>query len=107
MISSACEIREFVECVKDKSYWDMLTLLIDETTEAERMLYSRKTIHTSKHLKSKTYARVLKEFITFLRHGVLSSKLSSEDVQLFISVYMSLLERKESGVPLRSLPDQH
>jgi hypothetical protein len=107
MISSSYEIREFIECVRDKSYWDMLTLLNDEATEAERMLYSRKTIPMDTHLRNKTYARVLKAFITFLRHGVLSSKLSPEDVQLLISVHRSLLERKEPVVPLRTLVNRH
>jgi hypothetical protein len=104
MISLTYDIKDFVESVKDKSYWDILTLLNQETTEAERMLYSRKTILADSYEKSKTYVIVMKKFITFLRYGVLSSKLSPGDVQLFVSVWRSLLERKEPGVPLRACP---
>lgn len=107
MVSLSYDLKEFVESIKDKSYWDLMTVLNQEATEAERMLYSSKTILADSYEKSKNYATVLKEFITFLRYGVLSSKLSTDDVQLFVSVCRNLMDRGERGVPLRACPKQY
>ena len=39
MISDKCSIEEFVESVKGKSAWDVISLAVEEATSSDRLIY--------------------------------------------------------------------
>ena len=95
MISSSFDIREFINAVEDKEYFDIIYLTDREATEVERRLYHPKTSLKAKKDGSQKYANQLKNFLSFLRYDVRPHTSSVEiDYQLFQSVLKKLEKRK-------------
>jgi hypothetical protein len=70
MISENCSIHEFVESVKGKETWEVITLAVEEATRADRMYYH--TCHDAGEgmHNGLDYSRQLKRLINYLRFEV-------------------------------------
>jgi hypothetical protein len=84
MISENCSIDEFVEAVKDKDSWEVLTLAVDEATWADRM------VHRTVRCKETTtpcgiqYSRHLKRLINYLRFEVKPKRPRDKAYRLYL-----------------------
>lgn len=85
MISPSFKISEFFDNVKDKSYLDIIYLSDQEATKAERLAY-RSRNQNQPLPECVLYAHVIKDFICYLRYGVLTQELSKENAAQFISI---------------------
>lgn len=70
MISKNCSIEEFVEMVKGRETWDVLSLAIDEVTQADRLFFRTHQRTGKTLLCGQTYSRHLKQLINYLRYTV-------------------------------------
>ena len=93
MISTSCDIKQFLSSLKDMDYSDILCSVEKEATDAERLFYRRKRGGASGDDDSSQYARLLKSFLFFLRYGVKPAGLNEGDYQLFQSVGKDLIQR--------------
>jgi hypothetical protein len=83
MISKACNIEEFVEAVKGKKAWDVLTLAIEEADRADRLSYrSRRHIEAALCCDPR-YARQLKQLINYFRYAVKPRRPASKVYRLY------------------------
>lgn len=73
MLSKKYDIREFIEKVRDLSFEEVIVLADREATFTERHLY--RDCRQRKCEQASRYARSLKDFIVFMRHGVLTSSI--------------------------------
>jgi hypothetical protein len=84
MISENCSIEEFVETVKGRETWEVLSLAIDEATRADRM-FIRLHQHTDKAmLCGQTYSRHLKQLINYLRYSVKPRRPNNKVYRLYM-----------------------
>lgn len=88
MIASDCDIKTFIDTLKDKNYREIILLAEKEATEAERKYVRRKCGQATNDC-SKEYAKQLKCLIFYIRYGVKPRGLK-EDVY-------SMLESIPSG----------
>lgn len=93
MISSNCNIREFLKEVKNRDVLEIIHLADLEATEAERMLLRSSTSSEQRDACGLEYARSLKALINHLRCRVNGGAVNSDEFQLF----QSLLE--ETSIP--------
>jgi hypothetical protein len=78
MLSEKYDIREFIDKVRDLSFEEVIVLADREATFTERHLY--KDCRRTKCERASQYARSLKDFILFMRHGVRTQ--STRDLNL-------------------------
>ena len=83
MISKSCDLRGFLEAVRDKDYRDVLYLAEKEATEAERPSYQQKQEEELGKQAKTSYAKILKDFMFFMRYGVRPAGLTDSDFHLF------------------------
>ena len=83
MISTRCDISDFVEAIENKDYLDIIYLADQEATAAERLYFKNGVDVNEKHKCSRDYASALKNLISFLRYGVRPSGLEEQQAQLF------------------------
>ena len=87
MLSSSFDIKEFVEKVQDNSEINMFYLTDQELVAVERLIY-RTHCHNNSQRESEVcpgacrYAVLLKDFVMYLRHGVLSRAFRQLDLTL-------------------------
>lgn len=93
MISKSCDIKEFIEAIKDKDYLEAIYLADKEATEAERMKFRSRAATGAKNKGCPRYADKLKGFINFLRYGVRNHLLEGHDLKALQSIRESLLAR--------------
>ncbi len=78
MISSNCDIREFISNLENKDFFEMIYLLDQEATEAERQLFNPKSKLAEKQICGPEYVSNLKNLIFFLRYGARPKGLQEE-----------------------------
>jgi hypothetical protein len=94
MISQSCDIKEFIEAIKDKDYLEAIYLADKEATEAERMKFRpRAEAAVTKTKCCQRYANRLKGFINFVRYGVMNRSLGHHDLEALQSIRESLLSK--------------
>ena len=86
MISESLDLGDFVETIRGKDYREIMYLAEQEATDAERLFYRKRTSDDFEDKTVSSYARVLKDFLFFMRYGVRPAGLTEEDFQLFRSV---------------------
>ena len=74
MLSSNASLVEFVAHVAEQPYEDIILLADREATAAERQCYKQRTAGAQPG-NMKNYARLLKDFLVYMRHGVATSAL--------------------------------
>jgi hypothetical protein len=78
MISSNCDINEFLEEIGDKELYDIIFMANQEATEVERIALHSGHVTGEKNNCEKDYANNLKELIFFLKYTVKSKKLTDK-----------------------------
>ena len=86
MISTNCDIREFITGLENKDFFEMIYLLDKEATDAERQLYNPKSEMSERQICGPEYVSSLKNLIFYLRYGAKPRGLCSEDIALLDSV---------------------
>jgi hypothetical protein len=84
MISEKCSIDEFVEAVKDKDTWEVLTLAVDEATWADRMAYRTRHNCQLQPPCGQQYSRHLKRLINYLRFEVKPKRPGDKAYRLYL-----------------------
>ena len=81
MLSKHYDIKEFVEKIKGRSFDEVIFLTDQEATETERHLYknSRNTVKKA----ARQYAVSLKDFILFIRYGVVTRSTRDLNLKVF------------------------
>jgi len=96
MISQSCDMKEFIEAIKDKDYLEAIYLADQEATAAERLKYKPRAAGKSKGCPN--YADRLKGFIYFMRHGIRNRLLSDQEYETLRSIRESLLAKYASAI---------
>ena len=86
MISTNCDIREFITGLENKDFFEMIYLLDKEATDAERQLYNPKSKMSERQICGPEYVSSLKNLIFYLRYGAIPRGLHKEDIALLESV---------------------
>ena len=86
MVSANCDIREFIEGLENKDFFEMIYLMDKEATEAERLLFNPRSDLYEKQICGIEYVNSLKNFIFYLRYGTKPRGLKQKDLDLFKSV---------------------
>jgi hypothetical protein len=86
MVSPSCDIKKFIEAVREKDYLDIIYLADREALDVWR--YSKRAkVRTQVHQKEMAdYEMRLKEFVTFMRSSLIRRQDKNPDFQLFNSV---------------------
>jgi DNA-binding HxlR family transcriptional regulator len=85
MISEDCSIEEFVETVKGKETWEVLSLAIDEATRSDRMSFRMHQRTGKALLCCQTYSGQLKQLINYLRYTVKPQRPTSKAYRLYMA----------------------
>ena len=86
MISTNCDIREFISELKNKDFFEMIYLLDKEATEAERQLFNPKSEMSERQICGPEYVNSLKNLIFYLRYGAKPKGLQKEHISLLDAV---------------------
>ena len=86
MISTKCDIREFIAALVDKDFFEMIYLLDKEATEVERQLFNPKSKLCERQICGPEYVSNLKNLIFYLRYGAKPRGLQKEYIRLLESV---------------------
>jgi hypothetical protein len=85
MISENCSIEEFVETVKSRETWEVLSLAIDEALSADRMcMGTHPCTETERHC-GKIYSTHLKQLINYLRFAVNPRRPNDKAYRLYMA----------------------
>ena len=95
MISQSCDIKEFIDAIKDKDYYEAIYLADKEATEAERLNFKPRAAATAKGCTH--YADRLKSLIRFMRYGVRSRFIEDQEFKTLQSIREVLLEEHGSA----------
>jgi hypothetical protein len=87
MLSSSFDISEFIKKVEGHSDQEIIYLADQEATAAERYLYKNRRCRNggedSEHCSNvRRYALLLKDFVIYIRHGVLTRSVRELDVAM-------------------------
>ena len=87
MLSSSFDISEFIRKVKGHSNQEIIYLADQEATAAERYLYKCKRCRNAEEeadecTNLRQYTLLLKDFVLYMRHGVLTRSVRELDVSL-------------------------
>jgi hypothetical protein len=92
MISTLCDIKEFIEAIRDKDYLEMIHLADREAFQVWR--YSNRGDQTEAYQRElRDYEMRLKEFVSFIRSSVIRRKDGDPNLQLFNSVRDDVFRR--------------
>jgi hypothetical protein len=94
MISSSCDIKEFVEAVKCKDVSEMVVLADLEALGAWRMSRRQKKRPDQAHLSCNRYETLLKEFVRYARSGVFPKKANDPHYSVLRSFYEENLSKR-------------
>jgi hypothetical protein len=95
MISQTCDMKEFIEAVKDKDYYEAIYLADKEATEAERLNFRPREATIA--MGCPRYADRLKGFIRFMRYGVRNRLMDDQEFETLQSLREALLEEHGSA----------
>ena len=97
MISESFSIGEFIDAVKDKDYYEILSLAHSDIHTAEAMSFGVKGAVRARDQGSTRYAADLKGLVWFLEQGVVSATkpvgVSMSTFMAFCPIIVSLIER--------------
>lgn len=96
MISQSCNMKEFIEAIKDKDYLEAIYLADKEATEAERLKYRSRKSPAANTTGCPNYADSLKGFIYFMRHGIRRRGLDDQEFEDLRSIREALMARHGS-----------
>ena len=99
MLSPGYNIGEFVEKVKNRSFDEVIVLTDREATETERCLYRDCPAATRR--AARNYAVSLKDFILFLRHGIITRSTKGLNLRAFKTIRVSSATRKTNDLKYR------
>lgn len=85
MISENCSIDEFVEAVKERAAWDVVSLAVDEATQAERRFHRARRCHDDKTCCSRDYSAQLKQLINYLRFAIKPKRPQNRAYRLYMA----------------------
>ena len=100
MISRSCDIKEFIDAIKDKDYYEAIYLADKEATEAERLNFRPREATVAKGCPR--YADRLKSFIHFMRYGIRSRSIEDQEFRTLQSLREALLEEHGSAGDLEN-----
>lgn len=100
MISANCSFKEFVNAIKGSDYYEVMSKVEQEATEAERCSYRGRMSPNDKEQCGKRYATTLKNFLSFLRFGIKHSGVREDHFQLFLAVGKTL--QSDSRFPIHA-----
>ncbi len=86
MISTSCDILEFLRTVKGKTEMEIIEMADREATEAERCRYRQGATDGERSNCGQAYANQLKNLIFFIRYGIRPSGTDAEDLARFRAV---------------------
>ncbi len=86
MVSESGSLEEFVDRVRGKHYEDLVFLVDQEATDAERRMYSHRRDNSGDPERFRRYADQIKDFLLYLRHGVKTAEIGNVDLQGFRNV---------------------
>lgn len=89
-------LKQFVEAVKDKDYWEIIDFAAQEATQAERAFFQRKKSGHGDPRAMTRYATILKDLISFVRYGVKPPGVETADFRLFQSICEGLAHKKQT-----------
>jgi hypothetical protein len=99
MISSGCDISQFVEAVRDRDYFEVIAMADREALDAWRRAYHGSDEAGSDREKGLRYTGLLEGLIDFVRYGVEPAGLSSHEAGLLHCLCRRISEK--SLGPLR------
>ena len=85
MISENFSIDEFVEAVKDREILDVVSLAVDEATEAERNYYRGHRRQPDLSSDSRDYSIELKQLIDYLRFEIKPKRPNDKAYRLYVA----------------------
>lgn len=87
MISSDCDISDFIRATHGKNHQEIIEMADREATEAERSLYRTKATETQRKGCGRMYAQQLKNLIFFIRYGVKPAGTDALQFELYKTVF--------------------
>jgi hypothetical protein len=97
MISSSCDIKEFVEAVKNKDLSEMLVLADLEALSAWRMSRRHRKRPDPDQMPCNRYETLLKEFLRYARSGVFPKKSNDPHYSVLRSFYEERLSKRSAN----------
>jgi len=97
MISSSCDIREFIEAVKSKELSELVVLADMEALGAWRMSRRHKKRGDSESGYCNRYEFLLKEFVRYARSGVFPKKANDPIYSFLTAFYEENLSRRRAN----------
>jgi hypothetical protein len=94
MISTSFDLKQFVEAVQDKDYFDIICFADREATEAERVSYQKRKSAGLNQKDCREYVSLLKGLILFMRHGIKAFGVSDTNLELFSTISENLAQRR-------------
>ncbi len=85
MISENCNIEEFVETVKGREAWEVISLAIDEATQADRISFQKHERDGRSLLCGQQYSGHLKQLINYLRYTVKPRRPKDKAYRLYMA----------------------
>ena len=79
MLSESYDISEFISKVKGQSEHEIIYMADLEATEAERHLFKHKNSGDRESVKN--YAKLIKDFVLYMRYGVQTHSVRQIDLQ--------------------------
>ncbi len=86
MISANCDIRETISALGEKDFFEMIYMLDQEATEAERQLFNPKSSSCERQVCGPEYVENIKNLIIYLRYGARPKALQKEHTRLLDAV---------------------
>jgi hypothetical protein len=82
MLSANASLTEFVDRIAEQAYDDIILLTDQEATAAERRCCKQRgASQQDPEGQLETYALLLKDFLIYMRHGVITSALRSANCE--------------------------
>lgn len=94
MISTSCDIKEFLAALEGKDYSEIIRLADQEALEAARLFYRKTEPSDQGYEKIDRYRIDLEDFIAYLRSSVRPENPKGEMLKLFRSVQTKLQKRE-------------
>ena len=102
MVSATFDFKAFIDSIENRRFSEILYLVEQEATAAERLLYRQKIPPTDYANPSVQYVHTLKKFLEFMRFNIKPVKSERERYRRFQAALHSL--RRQNPMAHRRLP---
>ncbi|MFY9941737.1 MAG: hypothetical protein WAK57_06150 [Desulfobacterales bacterium] len=102
MVSGTFDFTAFIDSIENRRFSEIVYLVEQEATSAERLLYQRKISLNDIANPSVQYVRTLKKFLEFMRFNIKPVKSEKERYCKFQKALQSL--RSQNPMAYRRLP---